>query len=65
MNSILLEKIRPARKAVAKIFATFGPNYRRAAILDRIADLELSLGHHDAAERLSSAAAAMREGRPQ
>jgi hypothetical protein len=31
-------------------------------MLDRLADLELQVGHHRAGERLSHAAAEMREG---
>jgi len=33
-----------------------------ACRLDRLADAELSFGHHDAAERLSQQAAELREG---
>ena len=35
----------------------------RATALDRVADLELSLGHHDTAERLAHAAADLRQER--
>jgi hypothetical protein len=48
------------RKAVAAIINQL-PQHDRAACLDRLADSELAVGRHAAAERLSHAAAAMRE----
>jgi hypothetical protein len=53
------------RKAGAVIVSRFSQaEQERAQYLDRQADAELSHGRHAAAERLSHAAAAMREGVP-
>src|SRR6476661_7441763 len=52
---------RHPRKAATTGIIQF-PQHDRAACLDRLADCELAVGRHSAAERLSHAAAELRAG---